>query len=229
MKLAFGKEDLIGSGNYGKINNANHLRRLKRFYEEEHGGKTLYGGKIIEDKLHFEPTIIERPKEHSSLMKQEIFGPILPIHSYKDLKALVADIRRKPKPLVVYLYSESASNVKYVRAHTSSGAYVVNDSVVQLLNCHLPFGGVGESGYGRYHGESGFISFSNMKSICNTKAFNAYPLSNRFFPFDAAKQRAMTFLLKIGGTTYSDLAKGSKILGLIILGAIGYTQLRPRF
>lgn len=62
MKQAFGKEDLIGSGNYGKINNANHLRRLKRFYEEEHGGKTLYGGKIIEDKLHFEPTIVEKPR-----------------------------------------------------------------------------------------------------------------------------------------------------------------------
>lgn len=152
MKQAFGKEDLIGSGNYGKINNVNHLRRLKRFYEEEHGGKTLYGGKIIEDKLHFEPTIIEKPREDSSLMKQEIFGPILPIHSYKDLKTLIADIRRKPKPLVVYLYSESSNNVKYVRTHTSSGAYVVNDSVVQLLNCHLPFGGVGDSGYGRYHG-----------------------------------------------------------------------------
>lgn len=162
-------------------------------------------------------------------MKQEIFGPILPIQSYKDLKTLISEIRAKPKPLVVYLYSESSTHVNFVRTNTSSGAYVVNDSVVQLLNPHLPFGGVGDSGYGRYHGESGFISFSNMKSICNTKAFNAYPLSNRFFPYDAAKRRAMTFLLKIGGTTYTDLAKGSKILGLIILGAIGFTQLRPRF
>lgn len=114
-----------------------------------------------------------------------------------------------------------------MRSQTSSGAFVVNDSVVQLLNCHLPFGGVGESGYGRYHGESGFLSFSNMKSICNTKAFNGYPLSTRFFPFDPAKQRAMTFLLKIGGTTYSQLAKGSAILAVIIAGAVGYIKMRP--
>ncbi len=90
-----------------------------------------------------------------------------------------------------------------MRTNTSSGAFVVNDSVVQLLNPHLPFGGVGESGYGRYHGESGFNSFSNLKSICNTRAYNGYPFSNRFFPFTPNKQRAMTFAMKISGTTYS--------------------------
>jgi aldehyde dehydrogenase (NAD+) len=160
-------------------------------------------------------------------MTQEIFGPILPIQSYKDLKALVSDLRGKAKPLAVYLYSDNSSHIQLVRSQTSSGAFVVNDSVVQMLNCHLPFGGVGESGYGRYHGESGFLSFSNMKSICNTKAFNGYPLSTRFFPFEPSKQRAMTFLLKIGGTTYSQLAKGSAILAAVIVGAVGYVKLRP--
>jgi len=103
----------------------------------------------------------------------------------------------------------------------------VNDAVIQMLNCHLPFGGVGDSGYGRYHGESGFVGFSNPKSICVTKAFNAYPLSTRFFPYTDSKRRALTFLFKVGGTTYTQLKKGSIVLALIIAGAAAYVKMRP--
>ena len=114
-----------------------------------------------------------------------------------------------------------------MKENTSSGTFVVNDVVVQLLNNHLPFGGVGDSGYGRYHGESGFIGFSNPKSICYTKAFNAYPLSTRFFPYDDSKKRVLSFLFKVGDTTYTQLKKGSLVLGLIIAGAAGYLKMRP--
>lgn len=151
----------------------------------------------------------------------------MPLYSYKNLKDLIAEIRVKPKTLVVYLFSENNSNIEYVKTHTSSGAFVVNDTVVQVLNCHLPFGGVGESGYGRYHGQSGFIGFSNPKSICYTAAFNAYPLSTRFFPYDDSKKRVMTFLLKIGDTTYSQLKKGSAVLAVIVAAAVGYLKMRP--
>jgi len=81
------------------------------------------------------------------------------------------------------MFSSNQKDISYLKQHTYSGAFVVNDAVVQLLNCHLPFGGVGESGHGRYHGESGFQAFSNPKSVVHTKAFDAYPLSNRFFPY----------------------------------------------
>ena len=104
---------------------------------------------------------------------------------------------------------------------------MVNDIIVQMLNNHLPFGGVGSSGYGRYHGESGFIGFSNPKSICYTKAFNAYPLSTRFFPYDDSKKRALTFLFKVGDTTYTQLRKGSTVLAFIVAGVVTYLKMRP--
>lgn len=85
-------------------------------------------------------------------MNEEIFGPILPINSYANLNELVAELGERPKPLIVYMFSEDSKNIELVKKHTYSGSFVVNDAVVQMLNCHLPFGGVGESGYGRYHG-----------------------------------------------------------------------------
>lgn len=184
IKKAFENQDNITSGDYGKINNINHLKKLERLLKDHHGGKLLYGGKIIEDKLHFSPTVLEKPEKDSLIMKEEIFGPILPINSYDNLKELISEISSRPKPLIVYLFSENKSNIEYVKNHTYSGSFIVNDAIIHMLNCHLPFGGVGDSGYGRYHGESGFIGFSNPKSICYTKAFNAYPLSTRFFPYD---------------------------------------------
>ena len=160
-------------------------------------------------------------------MKEEIFGPILPMYSYSDLKDLVVEIRNRPKPLVVYYFSESKKNIEFVKNNTSSGSFVVNDVVMHMLNNYLPFGGVGDSGYGRYHGESGFIGFSNPKSICYTKAFNAFPLSTRFFPYDESKKRTLSFLFKTGGLTYSQLKKKSAVLAILIAGAVGYLKIRP--
>ena len=90
----------------------------------------------------------------------------MPIYSYTNLDTVIEEIVDRPKPLVVYVFSESKSNIKKIKNSTYSGSFVVNDVVVHLANNHLPFGGVGMSGSGRYHGESGFINFSNAKSIC---------------------------------------------------------------
>lgn len=166
------------------------------------------------------PWIIENPKSDSLLMKEEIFGPILPLHIYKNLNDVIEDINSRPKPLVVYHFSENEKNVNKVKGGTSSGAFVLNDAVVQLLNCHLPFGGVGASGSGRYHGYAGFQNFSNARSICRTKAFNGLVLKNRFPPYTDSSKKLMTFLLKIGGTTYSSLGKGFKY-SLIAAAGIG--------
>lgn len=91
---------------------------------------------------------------------------------------------------------------------------------MQLLNAHLPFGGVGASGYGRYHGIAGFQHFSNPRSICETRSINVYPLNNRFAPYTESKKRMMTFLLKIGGITYDQLESGFKYT-LIVASGVG--------
>jgi acyl-CoA reductase-like NAD-dependent aldehyde dehydrogenase len=116
-------------------------------------------------------------------MSEEIFGPILPLFSYSNINEVIKEINARPKPLSLYLFSENSKNIHKVRDETSSGSFVVNEAVLQMANNYLPFGGVGKSGYGRYHGKSGFVAFSNAKSVCETKAFNPYPISCRFPPY----------------------------------------------
>lgn len=105
-----------------------------------------------------------------------------------------------------------------MRHSTSSGTYVVNDTVTQLLNGDLPFGGVGKSGYGRYHGKSGLLAFSNAKSICKTKAINSYPLNVRFPPYTDSKKKMIGNLVKFGAITYNQIFKG--VIALVILIAL---------
>ena len=92
----------------------------------------------------------------------------------------------------------------------------------------MPFGGVGASGYGRYHGKQGFIAFSNLRSICETKAFNMYPLSTRFAPHTEHKQRMMTFLLKIGGLTYKQLGRTCGVMAAVVAAAIIGIKIKPK-
>jgi acyl-CoA reductase-like NAD-dependent aldehyde dehydrogenase len=89
-------------------------------------------------------------------MTEEIFGPILPLKIYSKLEEVISEIGARPKPLVVYAFSSDKKNIERLRNNTISGSFVINDVVVQLLNPNLPFGGVGASGYGRYHGKAGF-------------------------------------------------------------------------
>lgn len=95
------------------------------------------------------------------MMNEEIFGPILPLYSFKELSEVIKEINGRDKPLAVYMFSEKKKNIEAVKTQTQSGCFSVNEATIQVANSHLPFGGVGKSGYGRYHGEAGFKYFSN--------------------------------------------------------------------
>jgi aldehyde dehydrogenase (NAD+) len=184
---------------------------------DEHGGKVIYGGRAIDkDSRFIGPTVVETPRKDSLMMQEEIFGPILPLLYFNDLQALTDEIAARPKPLVVYHFSESSRNTELVQSRTYSGAYVVNDTVVQMTNLHLPFGGVGGSGYGRFHGKDGFLGFSNPKSIARVSSMDSFPLNQRYPPYTESKKALMTKLLKFSTITYGQIARVTLFVLLLV-------------
>lgn len=155
-------EDPELSTDYGRIVNQNHLRRLQQLLV---GERVVYGGATNKETLYFAPTIVDSPGEYSALMEEEIFGPILPIIEINSIQDVVAKLASKVKPLALYLFSNNQINQKIILESTSSGNVCINDTMCQLAVPELPFGGVGHSGMGSYHGKAGFETFSHKKSV----------------------------------------------------------------
>ena len=147
---------------FTRIINQRHFKRLIKVIDKK---KLIFGGDIDEKDLYISPTIIDNVSFEDEVMQEEIFGPILPIITYEDLNKAIAEIKAKPKPLALYLFSNSKKIQNKVMKEISFGGGAINDVIMQLANSKLPFGGVGQSGMGNYHGEFGFKTFSHHKSI----------------------------------------------------------------
>lgn len=147
---------------YPKIINEKHFDRLCGYIDQRH---TVVGGEWSRKSGKIEPTILTRVSWDSPVMQEEIFGPILPVLVYEDLDEAIAQINSRPKPLALYLFTRSRRTEKKVLGQISYGGGCVNDTVVHLATSHMPFGGVGESGMGSYHGKAGFDTFTHRKSI----------------------------------------------------------------
>ncbi|OZG30844.1 aldehyde dehydrogenase family protein [Williamsia sp. 1138] len=145
------------------IVNRQHLDRLSGLLRT-HGGHRS-GGTVDVDKLEISPALVTDPDVDSPLMQEEIFGPILPVVSVENLAAAIEFVSSRPKPLALYLFTESQDVERQVLDQTSSGSVVVNHLLYQLLVPELPFGGVGQSGIGNYHGKHGFDTFSHQKAV----------------------------------------------------------------
>jgi aldehyde dehydrogenase (NAD+) len=155
------------SGDYARIISDRHFSRLKNLFSDamEKGATLEFGGNTNAQELFFEPTILSGITQQMEVIQEEIFGPILPIVTYKSLEEAIDLINSKPKPLALYFFGKNTSTSKKVLQETSAGNAVINDCVLHFLHNELPFGGVNNSGIGKAHGHSGFLAFSNEKGV----------------------------------------------------------------
>ena len=187
LSLAYSNKP-IESIEYGRIISEKHMNYLSSLLEDQ---KILYGGHFDIEKKYFEPTIIEINNFDSKLMKEEIFGPILPIIEYDNFNEVDEIIKRYTHPLAMYIFTKNiAFGKKFLESYPFGGG-AINDTVVHIANDRLPFGGVGSSGMGKYHGKSTFETFSHYKPYISRPLWIDPPL--RYPPF----KNKINFMKKI--------------------------------
>lgn len=150
------------SKDFTRIINQKHWQRLTSYLKSS---EVVFGGNSNEEDLFIAPTIVDNPDLTSPLMNEEIFGPILPIITYTEIEEVARFINERPKPLAMYVFSKNKKNIDYLISRTSSGGMCINDTLSHITSSELPFGGIGDSGMGNYHGKAGFDTFSHYKSI----------------------------------------------------------------
>ncbi|MCP2729224.1 aldehyde dehydrogenase [Limnofasciculus baicalensis] len=154
--------DPFQSPDYARIISRRHLERLQPLLKD---GKIVVGGECNPEEKYIAPTVIDGVDWDSPVMAEEIFGPILPVLEYTDLNVAIAEINARPKPLALYFFSKDKQKQELVLQQTSSGGVSINDTIMQVGVTDLPFGGVGDSGIGSYHGKASFDTFSHYKSV----------------------------------------------------------------
>lgn len=179
---AFYGKDAAQSSDYGRIVNERHFARLQSYLADQN---VVYGGQTNEQTRYMSPTLVMQPGLDSELMRQEIFGPILPIITLDNISDSIAFINQRSKPLALYLFSKNKQLENKVLNETSAGSVCVNDGMMFMVNPELPFGGVGHSGMGAYHGQFGFDTFSHLKSVMKRSFLLDAPM--RYPPFTSFK------------------------------------------
>ena len=179
------------NGNYGKIINEKHFNRILSLIDEE---KTVFGGECEENGLRIEPTVMDNVKWNDAVMQEEIFGPVLPILTFKNIGEAVKKINSMAHPLALYIFSENKRNIKYVTERCTFGGGCVNDTIIHLATSNMAFGGVGESGMGGYHGKAGFEAFSHKKSIVDKKTWMDLPF--RYQPYKQINEKIIKMFLR---------------------------------
>ena len=163
------------SPNLARVVNDAHMERLVQLLDATEG-RLVAGGTWDGPSRYFAPTVVAGVSWDDPLMRDEIFGPVLPIVAYDDINEALAELNRRDKPLALYLYSGRPDLVERVIAETSSGSVCINHNAVQLAVPGLPFGGVGASGMGAYHGQAGFDTFSHTKSVLRRPEHGEIPV-----------------------------------------------------
>jgi aldehyde dehydrogenase (NAD+) len=190
LKKFYG-ENPKSSPDFARVINDRHWARIEKLL---HKGKIVVGGETDQKTRYIAPTIIDGISPKDPIMQEEIFGPVLPVITIKSLDDAVNFINERPKPLALYLFTSKSKNTKRVINETSYGGGCVNDTLKHFANGHIPFGGVGASGMGSYHGKGSFDTFTHYKSVY----YNVNYFDNPFVyaPYSKLAAKIIKFFIK---------------------------------
>jgi len=174
-----------------RIISARHYKRLVGLIDNS---KIIIGGDTNEKELYISPTVLDNITFDDDIMQEEIFGPILPIIEFDDLSWAIKMVKDRPKPLALYIFSSNNKTINRILHEISFGGGAVNDAIMHLSNSNLPFGGVGDSGMGNYHGKAGFDTFTHYKSILSKSTIMEAPI--KYPPYSDWKRTLMEKLIE---------------------------------
>jgi acyl-CoA reductase-like NAD-dependent aldehyde dehydrogenase len=184
-------DDPEKSENFARIISSNNVSRLESMMKS---GVIVSGGKCDPEGRYAEPTVLKDISPDDPVMQEEVFGPVLPVVDYVDFSEVYGIIEKYPKPLAVYIFTTDRKKASAFLSRTQSGTAAVNDTVIQIASPNLPYGGVGCSGMGKYHGRKSFEMFSNMRAVINKS--NLIDFSLRYPPYTKTKSRMLKLLMR---------------------------------
>ena len=179
------------SRDYPRIVNEKAFDRLTEYFKN---GEIVSGGETDRSVKYISPTVLDNIEPGSPVMQDEIFGPILPVTTYQTVTEAIDFISNREKPLAMYIFSTNKNEVQKLLKSTSAGGGCINDTIIHIANSHMPFGGVGNSGMGKYHGKLSFDTFSNHRAIVKSSSWIDLPV--KYAPYSNWKMRIIKLLLK---------------------------------
>ncbi|MDP4788617.1 MAG: coniferyl aldehyde dehydrogenase, partial [Haliea sp.] len=195
---------ILDNPQYTAVVNQRHFERLQGYLQEaqERGTRTVVINPAGEDfqaregNRKIPPTLISQPADDLKVMQEELFGPLLPIRTYQDFNETIDYVNANPRPLAAYYFGEDKAEEEAVLTRTTSGGACVNDVIMHIMQEELPFGGVGPSGMGAYHGEEGFRTFSHAKSVYRQANANVGKLGGMLPPYGKATEKTISMQVK---------------------------------
>ena len=186
----FGKTPLDNK-NYGKIINEKHFNRIQNLIDP---AKVICGGSVCPETLQIEPTVMDQVTFEDAVMQEEIFGPVMPILTFDSIDEVIQKVNSMAHPLALYIFAQSRAVCEEVTSKCGFGGGCINDVIIHLATSEMPFGGLGESGMGSYHGKKGFETFSHYKSIVDKKTWIDLPM--RYQPYRRIYDKLIHIFLK---------------------------------
>ncbi len=190
IKKQYGTNYLFNE-NYGKIISEKHFDRITGLIEKD---KVVMGGRSNRESLKIEPTVLDNAAWDDAVMKEEIFGPIMPVLTFETIDEVIDVVNSHDKPLALYIFSSSKTAINTVTTCCSYGGGCINDVIIHLATPYMGFGGVGESGMGSYHGKTGFDTFTHYKSIVDKKTWLDLPM--RYQPYTKLYEKMLRIFLR---------------------------------